>query len=222
MSGRTADRGRGSDRRVALTGAAAVVGAAVWIVTPWAHAAVYGDRPYVATAFDAASLLAWLLMAAGLVGVRAAFGERYGRLGRASVGATAVGMVTLGALSLRSVVVFVDAGFRAVPATGEDPAGLLLTWAALLGYGLVLAGAGGLGLSLRRVGAASPVAAGLLLAAPGVPLVAVALRFAAGVPVWVGRLLVTTNVALVPFGLGWAALGATLFARARSPEREAG
>ena len=216
MSGRT----RRSDRRVALTGVAAVVGAAVWIVTPWAQAAVYGDRPYVATAFDAASLLAWLLMAAGLVGVHAAVGERYGRLGRASLGATAAGMAVLAALSLRSVVVLVGAGFRAVPATGEAPAGLVLTWATLLGFGLAFAGAGGLGYSLRRVGAVPPVVAGLLLAAPVVPLVAVALRFTAGVPVWVGRLLVTTNVALVPFGVGWAALGATLAARAQPSDRE--
>lgn len=215
----TTRRDGDAPRWTAPTGAAAVVGAAVWILTPWAQAAVYGDRPYVATAFDAASLLAWLLMAAGLVGVRAAFEERYGRLGRASVGAAAVGMAVLGGLSLRSVVVFVDAGFRAVPATGEDPAGLVLTWATLLGFGLAFAGAGGLGLSLRRVGAVPPVAAGLLLAAPAVPLVAVALRVTAGVPVRVGRLLVTTNVALVPFGLGWAALGATLAAGTRASDR---
>ena len=215
---RTGER-RGSDRRAVRSGLAAVGGAAVWTTASWAQAAVYGDRPYVTTGFDAATFLGWLLMAAGLVGVRAAFGERYGRLGRASLGATAVGMATLAALSLRSVAVFVGAGFRAVPATGEDPAGLVLTWTTLLGLGLTLAGAGGLGLSLRRIDAVPSVVTGLLLAAPGVPLAAVALRFVAGVPVWVGRLLVTTDVVLVPFGLGWTALGATLAARVRAPDR---
>ena len=218
MSGRTRT-GRRPDRWTARAGLAAVVGAAVWTATPWMRTAVYGDRPYVATAFDAASLLGWLLMAVGLVGVRAAFGEHDGRLGRASLGATAIGMVILGTLSLRSVVVFVGAGFRAVPATGEDPAGLLLLWATLIGLGLTLAGAGGLGLSLRRVEAVPPVVTALLLAVPAVVLVAVAFRFVGGVPVWVGRLLVTTDAVLVPFGLAWAALGATLAAHARSPDR---
>jgi hypothetical protein len=193
------------------SGFAAAVGAVGWTVMPWLETAAYGTRPYVATEFDAVGFVGWLLMGVGLVGVRARFGDRFARLGRVGVGLVGVGTILVGAVRARSVAIFVDAGFRAVPATGEDPAGLILTWAVLLGYGFALAGAGALGLAFRRLDRRRRLTAGLLVAAPLVPALAVGLRLLGLVPLPVGRLLVGTNVALVPFGVGWAALGWQVF-----------
>lgn len=206
-------------RWVPWSGLAASLGALLWLATPWVRDAVLGTRPYVASVFDVGSLAGVLLMTAGLVGVRAVFGGRYGRLGRVSVGMTAVGMTVVAGLSARSVVAFVDAGFRAVPATGEDPAGLVLTFAALLGLGCTFAGAGGIGLALRRIEDGPVVTSGLLLLAPAVPLAAIALRLLSALPLPLGRLVVGTNVVLVPLGLGWVALGLVVRSRARSNGR---
>jgi hypothetical protein len=107
------------------------------------------------------------------------------------------------ALLVRRVLVFVRAGLRAAPATGEDPAGLVLTFATLVGVALVLVGGGLLGVALRRLGGRPARAGTVLLAAP---LVAVA-RLSGTLPLPVGRLLVRTNAVLLPFALGWAALG---------------
>lgn len=188
-------------------GLAGAVGAVVWTTVPWLERVAYGTRPYVATWFDAVAFVGIALMAVGLVGVRARFGGRFGRAGRVGLGLVAVGVILLCAVRARSVVVLVDAGFRAVPATGEDPAGLVLTWATLLGYGFALAGAGLLGLALRRIDRRPRLTVGLLVVAPLVPALAVGLRLLGILPLPVGRLLVGTNGALVPFGLGWAALG---------------
>jgi hypothetical protein len=110
---------------------------------------------------------------------------------------------------------FVRAGFRPAPATGEDPAGLVLSLAFLLGYGLVLVGAGGLGVALRRAEARPALAAGLLVLAAHVPFAAVGLRLGSLLPLPVGRLLVGTNAAFVPFGAAWAALGYRVWSGAR-------
>lgn len=198
------------------SGVAAAVGGLLWAVTPWVRAAVLGDRPYVASAFDAASLAGWALMAAGLVGARKAFGDRYGRLGRVGVGTTAAGMALAAVPLVRSVLAFVDAGFRAVPATGEDPAGLVVTWTTILGLGLAVGGAGALGLALRRLADPPTAAVALLLAAPTVPAAAVTLRLLSALPVPVGRVAVRTNVSLLPFAFGWVALGAAVWSRSRS------
>ena len=197
-------------------GVAAALGALVWTAMPWLQTAALGTRPYVGTAFDVGSLAGWLLMAGGLVGFHLGFGDRYGRVGRVSVGSTAVGMAVVALLYLRSVLAFVRAGFRAVPATGEDPSGLVPAWAFLLGFGLVLAGSGGLGLSLRRVDGRLTPTAGLLVLAAALPAVAVGLRFGSALPLPLGRLLVGTNAALVPLGAAWVALGYRAWAESGS------
>ena len=206
-------RRRGNRRQ--LLGAGAMLGALVWTVMPWIQAAALGSRPYVGTAFDVGSFVGWLLMAAGLAGVHLAFRDGYGRVGRAGVGTTAAGMVPIALLYLRSVLAFVRAGFRPVPATGEDPAGLVLAWAFLLGFALVLVGAGGLGLALRRVDGRLTPTAGLLVLAAVLPAVAVGLRFGSVLPLPAGRLLVGTNAAFVPLGAAWVALGYRVWSTSR-------
>jgi len=205
-------RGRG---RLRWGGVAAVVGTALSTGSPWVRTAVLGSRPYVASAFDAVSLAGWLLMLAGLASAHATFAGRFGRLGRASVGTTAVGMGLVSALLLRRVARFADAGFRAVPATGEDPAALPLSLLATAGYALTVAGAGGIGAALRAIDDRPPVTPWLLLLAPTVPLALIVIDRLADLPLAVGRVLVSTNAVLVPFGLGWIALGVLVWSRAR-------
>lgn len=113
--------------------------------------------------------------------------------------------------------VLVAAGFRAVPAVGENPAGLLLTWTTLLGLALTVAGAGGLGLALRRVDDPPRAAVVLLAAAAAVPHLVVGLRLRSLLPLPVGRLVVSTDAALLPLGVGWVALGAAVRSRAADP-----
>lgn len=131
--------------------------------------------------------------------------------------ATAVGMAVVAGLLLRSVLAFVRAGFRVVPATGEDPSGLVLTWTFLLGFGVVLAGSGGLGLSLRRVDGRLTLTAGLPLLTAALPLVVVGLRFGSALPLPLGRLLVGTNAAFVPLGAAGVALGYRVWVESGSP-----
>jgi hypothetical protein len=177
------------------------------IGTPWVQTAALGTRPYVASIFDVSSFAGWLLMVAGLVGVYATFNDRFDRLGRGSVTTTAVGMALMLGLFFRRVVLFVDAGFRAIPATGEDPAGLLLSTTTVLGLALTVIGAGGIGLALRRSGISPAITSRLLLLAPILPGTLIVFDQLVGLPLPIGRLLVRTNVVLVPFGLGWIALG---------------
>jgi hypothetical protein len=205
---------------VGRAGTAAVAGAVAWTATPWFRRLVLGDRPYVGTAFDVASLAGWVLMAAGLVGAHTAFRADYGRSGRVAVGTTAAGMALVAALLGRSVAAFVGAGLRAVPATGEDPAGLVLSVAAFLGLALTVAGAGLLGVALRRATGEWTPASVLLVAALAVPVLGTALRLAGALPRPVGRLLVRTNLALVPLGAAWVALGVAV--RRRGPTGGAG
>jgi hypothetical protein len=196
-------------------GVAAVVGTPLAIVIPWAQLALWGTRPYVASAFDVGSLVGWLLAIAGLVGVIATDSDRFGRLGRAGLAATAAGMALVAALLVRRTVLFAEAGFRAVPASGEDPAGLLLSTTTVLGLALTVAGAGAIGLALRRAGDRPRVTSRLLLLAPTVPFALIAVDLAVGLPLPLARVLVRTNAALVPFGLGWTALGVRTVSRAR-------
>lgn len=188
------------------SGAGAVLGALLWTTMPWLQTVAMGTRPYVGTAYDVGALAGWLLMAGGLVGAHRLFRDRYGRLGRVAVVTTGAGVAVVAALHLRSALAFVRAGFRPVHATGEDPAGLVLSLAFLLGFGLVLVGVGGLGIALWRL-EDRPTLAGLLVLAAVVPFAAVGLRVGSALPVPVGRLLVGTNAAFVPLGVAWAALG---------------
>lgn len=192
---------------VARCGLGAVVGAAIWVAMPWLQHLSFGTRPSVATGFDVGSLVGWLLMGGGLVGVRTVFHDRYGRLGRVAVGLLGVGMVVVAGLLFRPMMVFVGAGLRPVPATGEDPAGLVLTWVFLLGIGLVIAGTGLLGVALWRVDSSFSLTAGVLVTTPVLLLLTIGLRALSVLPTPVGAVLVGTNVAFVPFAVGWALLG---------------
>jgi hypothetical protein len=162
---------------------------------PWLRTATMGTRPYVGTAFAVVALVGWLLMAGGLVGFRRAFGDRYGRLRRASVGATAAGMAVVTALLLRAALAFV------------------------LGFGLVLVGVAGLGLALWRVEHRPTATAVLLVLAAVLPLVAVGLKLGSVLPLPVGRLLVGTSAPFVPLGVAWAALGYRVRSAADDRER---
>lgn len=191
---------------VRSSGVGAAFGAVLWVSMPWLQLATVGTRPYVATVFDVGECAGWLLLAGGLVGVRARFGDRFGRSGRAGLWLSGVGMSLVGVVLLRSVAVYVGAGFRAVPSTGADPAGLLLTWGLLLGFGLAVGGTGLLGVGLHRLDRETPLTTGLLLAAPLFPTLLVGARLLGVLPLSVGVVLVRTNVALVPFAVGWLAL----------------
>jgi len=203
----------------ALAGVGAIVGSLVWMATPWVQTAVLGDRPYVASVFDVTSFGGWALMLVGLVGYHSAFRDEHGRVGRIGVGLTGIGMVLVALLELRSVATFVGAGFRAVPATGEDPAGLVVTLGFVLGLGCTVVGAGVIGVAWRRAGTATTTGALLLLSAPTVPLFLVVLRVLTVVPLPVGRLVVSTNAALLPLGISWLALGRLVLRRSTRADR---
>jgi hypothetical protein len=200
---------------VQWSGVAAVGGAVLWTLPPWLQLATIGTRPYVATPFDVGTLVGWLLMLAGLGGARACYGDRLGRIGRVGLGLSAVGMVLVAGLYLRRVVVFAGSGFRPVPATGEDPTGLVLTWAVLLGFGLTLAGAGLLGVGLWRLDRRGSLAGGLLVAAPLFVVLVVGLGVGSLLPLPIGRAVVRTNLGVVPFAIGWMALGRSVYTRSR-------
>ena len=204
---------RRSARMGRWSAVAAIAGGLAWMAVPWVQTAVLGDRPYVATGFDVLSFVGWVAMAAGLLGFRSAFVGRDRRLGRLGVGLTGFGMTLVAGLLLRSVIRFVRAGFRAVPATGEDPAGLLVTLATVVGLGATLLGVGLIGVALLRRDGAHPVAVALLLSAPAVPIALVAFRLASLLPAPIGRVVVTTNAALLPLGVAWVALGALVWTR---------
>lgn len=199
------------------SGVAAIVGLLVSIGMPWMQTAVLGTRPYVTSVFDLGSLAGWVLMLVGLGGVYATFNDQFGRLGRVSVGTTAVGMLLVAALLFRRVILLVNSGFLAVPATGEDPASLLLSTATVLGLGLTVIGTGGIGFALHWIENTPTITSWLLLLAPAVPLFLSVVNVLFDLPLSLGRLFVTTNVVLVPFSLGWLALGVTVWSRTQSP-----
>lgn len=210
-------RGDGGVRRwLPWSGIAAVIGTILVVGTPWVQTVVLGTRPYATNVFDVSSFAGWLLMVTSLVGVYVIFNDQFARLGRFSAMTTAVGMAIMSVLLLRRVVLFVDAGFRAIPATGEDPAGLLLSVTTVLGLALTVIGAGGIGLALRRTEIFSVITSRLLLLGPILPGILIGLNQLVGLPLPVGRLFVQTNVILVPFGLGWLALGLRVWFYARS------
>lgn len=208
----------GSDGRIASTGTAAIVGALLWAAAPWAKRAVYGDRPYVGTEFDLFSFVGLVAVGVGLAGFRSSFRSEYGRLGAVGVASTGAGVALLAALAGRSALAVVAAGFRAVPATGEDPAGLILTFASMAGLGLATLGAGALGAALRRLTGRWTFATASLLSGLAVPVLVLVLRTLSLLPLSVGTLVVRTNVVFLPLSLGWVALGAALRSRMRVNE----
>lgn len=202
-------------RLVAWSGVAASVGAILWAAMPWLQLATLGTRPYVATGFDVVALAGWSLMAAGLAGARSCFGEHLDQVGGVGIGLSAVGMFMVAALQLRRVIVFAGAGFRPVPATGENPAGLVLTWAFLLGFGLTLAGAGLLGVSLRRLGRRCSLTGGLLVVAPLFVVLVAGLGIGSLLPLPVRRVIVRTNLVFVPFAISWVVFGRSVYTASR-------
>lgn len=216
MQRRTRRARRRASRWVPWSGRAAVGGALCWTVAPWLQRLALGTRPYVATAFDVGTFLGLVLVAAGVVGLHATASARSGRLGRAGIGALAVGVALLAALAFRATLAFVAAGFRRVPATGEDPAGLLLTFVAVAGYGLATVGCGLFGAALWRREGVTAVAAACVLA-PFVPIALITFRLAGLLSLAVGTVVVGTTVAFVPLGVAWAALGWVVLRRSRRP-----
>ncbi|WP_426963668.1 hypothetical protein [Haloparvum alkalitolerans] len=194
-------------------GAVAACGALAWTLAPTLALAALGTRPYAGTGFDLLALVGWLGVGLGALGLGRAFGPSPTRVDRAGLGLFALGWVLLAGLHARSAAAYVAAGFTPVPATGEDPAGLLLTLLFLFGYAAVLLGTGALGLAVRARGEGVRTAAAgwLLLAAPAVPAVLVLLDLLGAFPLSVSRVLVTTNAALVPLGLAWIAVGVLLW-----------
>lgn len=203
------DQRRRSRPVLQWSGLGAVVGAVLWLAMPWLQLVTLGTRPYVATGFDVGSLAGWLLMFGGLVGFRTAFRGRYGYAGQVGVGLVGAGMVVVSGLVLRRVARLVAAGLHPVPATGEDPAGLVLSWAFLFGFGAVLVGTGLLGVALWRLDAR--VTASVLTLAPLLVALLAIGRFFSVVPAPVSTLLVRTNAGFVPFVVAWAALGRLLY-----------
>lgn len=200
-------------------GLAAVVGTVLSLGMPWVQTAILGTRPYVTSIFDVGSFIGWLLMLVGLVGVYTMFYDQFNRVGRVSLWVTTVGMGVISVLLFRRVILFVEAGFQAVPATGENPLDLLLSILTILGFGLAVVGAGGIGLALHRVKNRPFVAPWLLVFTPIIPLILIGFNLVVDLPLPVGRLLVNTNVILIPLGLGWVALGIVIWSHTYSVSR---
>ena len=196
---------------VAWTGVGASVGAVCWAAMPWLQFATYGSRPYIGTGYDIGTLTGLALLVGGVAGVRAVVDDRLGRLGRAAVGTTAVGLCCLLLLAADSVAAYVQAGFVPVPATGEDPAGLVRTWLTLAGYALLAGGTGAVGVVLRGLPEPPTVTAALCLLAP-VGFVGLLLVDAV-LPLSVRLLVVRTAAFLVPVGAAWVAVGAFVWRR---------
>jgi hypothetical protein len=171
---------------------------------------VFGTRPYDATTFDVLRLLGWTLMMGGVSGVPATLGDQYGRTGRIGLGLIASGMVLVAGLHIRAVSILVSAGFRAVPATGEQT---LVLFAAYGGYGLVIGGSALLGTALWRTSDCPIITAALLVFAAVLP-VGILLPFDV-LPSMLRMLLLQSNNLLVPFGVAWTALGVLLLRRTR-------
>jgi len=196
------------------SGVAGVIGTMGVIGIPWIQTAVLGTRPYATSVFDVGSLAGWILLLVSLGSVYTTFKKQFSRFGRAAVGITAVGMILITGLLVRRVVLFVAAGFRSIPATGEDPAGLVLSTATVSGLVFTIVGAGCIGLALRWVENCPAATAWLLIFAPILPLGVIVSNLIFDLPTALGRLVVSTNALLVPFGLGWTALGVTVYSYA--------
>ncbi|SEH45893.1 hypothetical protein SAMN05192561_10288 [Halopenitus malekzadehii] len=157
------------------------------------------------------SLAGWVLLLVSLVGVYTTFKEQFSRFGRAAVGMTAVGMLLITGLLIRRGVLFVASGFRSVPASGADPAELVLSMATVSGLVFTVVGAGCIGFALRRIENCPAATAWLLLLAPILPLGVIVSNLVFDLPIALGRIVVSTNTLFVPFGLGWVALGVTVY-----------
>jgi hypothetical protein len=171
---------------------------------PWLQFAAFGSRPYVGTVYDIGSLLGLGFLLGGVAGLSVVIG-RPRRTGRVALGATGLGLCCLGVLAAESVAAYVAAGFTPVPATGEDPAGLVRTWLAITGYALALSGTGLIGVVLHRRPDPPAVTGALCLLAPVVPVLVVL----AGetLPLPVRMVVVRTSALFLPFGVAWVALG---------------
>ena len=135
-------------------------------------------------------------MIGGAVGVPATLGDQYGRIGRIGLGVVASGMVLVAGLHVRAVTALVSAGFRVVPATGENTLVLVATYG---GYSLVVVGAGLLGIALWRE-PDRPTSTAVLLVFAGVLPVGMLLPYDV-LPAVLRMLLLQSNTLLVPFGV---------------------
>jgi len=210
MVRRRASGSRVHSSTIAWCGISAIVGAFCWIASLLLEPFVFGTRPYDATVFDVFRLLGWTLMIGGAVGVPATLGDQYGRIGRIGLGVVASGMVLVAGLHVRAVTALVSAGFRVVPATGENTLVLVATYG---GYSLVVVGAGLLGIALWRE-PDRPTSTAVLLVFAGVLPVGMLLPYDV-LPAVLRMLLLQSNTLLVPFGVAWAALGVLVHRRAR-------
>ena len=210
MVRRRASGSRVYSSTIAWCGISAVVGTFCWIASSLLEPAVFGTRPYDATVFDVFRLLGWALMICGVIGVPTTLGDQYERVSRIGLRVVASGMVLIAGLHVWAVTVLVSAGFRAVPATGENT---LVLIAAYGGYSLVVVGAGLLGIGLWRDPDRPTITAVLLVFAAVLP-VGMLLPYDV-LPAALRMLLLQSNNLLVPFGVAWAALGFLVHRRAR-------
>ncbi|OYR55579.1 hypothetical protein [Halorubrum sp. Eb13] len=186
------------------------MGVFCWTASSLLEPVVFGTRPYDATVFDVFRLLGWTLMIGGVIGVPATLGDQYGRIGRIGLGVVASGMVLVAGLHVRAVTASVSAGFRVVPAAGENTLFLI---AAYGGYSLVVVGAGLLGIGLWKDPDRPTITAVLLVFAAVLPM-GMLLPYDV-LPAALRMLLLQSNNLLVPFGVAWAALGGLVHRRAR-------
>ena len=149
-------------------------------------------------------------MIGGVIGVPPTLGDQYGRIGRIGLGVVTFGTVLVAGLYVRAVTALVSAGFRVVPAAGENTLFLI---AAYGGYSLVVVGAGLLGIGLWK-DPDRPTITAVLLVFAGVLPVGMLLPYDV-LPAALRMPLLQSNNLLVPFEVAWAALGVLVHRRAR-------
>ena len=180
-------------------GLAAVVGGALWAVTPLRESVLGGGRFPDHPAFrpyNLALIFIAMLLAVGLLALRERYGGDYGRLGTAGVVVTFVGYALLFFGSIPAVV-FTQDGPLALIRIGQD--------LGFFGALVSLVGAFLLGMGPWRAGAASRLGALLLIVALPVGLVGVILLSGLGLEDTAG--LPWT----ILYGAAWVVLGNQLW-----------
>lgn len=192
------------------SGLAAMVGGALWAVTPlrepvFGGGGLPGDpafRPYNFVLVAIAVLLTAGLLTAGLLGLHASHKRRYGRLGMAGVGVTFIGYALLFFGSIPAVV-FGEDGPTGFVRAGQD---LGFLGALLSGVGAIL-----LGVALWRKSVAPRLGSLLLIMALPVGIIGVILVSAVGL-VDIAGLPLT-----VLYGGAWVLLGGALWSGKGEP-----
>ena len=178
-----------------MGGLAAMVGGALWALTPLREP-VFGGGRYaehpVFRPYNAALLLIAVLLIVGLLGLHARYRKLYGRLGTAGFGVIVVGYGLLFVGSAPAVL-FTEDGPLALIRTGQD---LGFLGALVCGVGAIL-----LGIGLWRSGVAPRSGALLLIIALPVGIVGIVAVSAAGFEDVAGLPLT------VLYGVAWLILG---------------